>query len=65
MLGIYKSWGSKLVNTTDSNHNTPLHIAAKKGNINSLKVRRQRVREKAKRGQKEKKIMYSTCILHL
>ena len=61
MLGIYEDWGSELVNTTDSIHNTPLHIAAKKGNINSLKVRRERererererVREKVKRGQKE------------
>ena len=61
MLGIYEDWGSELVNTTDSTHNTPLHIAAKKGNINSLRVRRERereterVREKVKRGQKENK----------
>ena len=55
MLDTYE-WGSELVNRTDSTHNTPLHIAAKKGNINSLKVRRERqreterVREKVKRG---------------
>lgn len=42
---MYEDWGSKLVNKTDYNHNRPLHIAAKKGNISSLKVRRKRERE--------------------
>ena len=51
MLGIYEVWGSELVNTTDSIHNTPLHIAAKKGNINSLKVRRERERESKREGK--------------
>ena len=27
-----------MLKTTDSNHNTPLHIACKKGNMESLKV---------------------------
>ena len=39
---MHEDWGSKLVNMTDYNHNRPLHIAAKKGNISSLKVRRKR-----------------------
>ena len=39
---MYEEWGSELVNTPDSTHNTPLHIAAKKGHINSLKVMRQK-----------------------
>ena len=55
MLDIYKVWGSKLVNTTDSTHNTPLHIAAKKGNINSLKVRRERERERERESKREGK----------
>lgn len=56
MLGIYEDWGSELVNTTDSIHNTPLHIAAKKGNISSLKVRREREskREGKERTEREK-----------
>ena len=39
---MHEDWGSKLVNMTDYNHNRPLHIAAEKGNISSLKVRRKR-----------------------
>ncbi|XP_019851378.1 PREDICTED: transient receptor potential cation channel subfamily A member 1 homolog [Amphimedon queenslandica] len=38
VLGVYEKWGSELVNTPDAIHNTPLHIAAKKGHINSLKI---------------------------
>uniref|UniRef100_A0A1X7V011 Uncharacterized protein n=1 Tax=Amphimedon queenslandica TaxID=400682 RepID=A0A1X7V011_AMPQE len=38
VLGVYGEWGSELVNTPDTTHNTPLHIAAKKGHINSLKI---------------------------
>ena len=51
MLGVYEEWGSELVNTPDTTHNTPLHIAAKKGHINSLKVKRERERERE--GEKE------------
>ena len=60
---MHEDWGSKLVNMTDYNHNRPLHIAAKKGNISSLKVRR-------KREQRERESMYTvymyvcTCTLH-
>ena len=55
MLGIYEDWGSELVNTTDSTHNTPLHIAAKKGNINSLRVRGERERERQRESKREGK----------
>ena len=66
MLGIYEDWGSELVNTTDSIHNTPLHIAAKKGNIKSLKVRREREREReSKREGKEKTERVKEEIIHV
>lgn len=52
---MHEDWGSKLVNMTDYNHNRPLHIAAKKGNISSLKVMRKR--EKRERGS-----MYSVYV---
>ena len=64
MLGIYEDWGSELVNTTDSIHNTPLHIAAKKGNISSLKVRRERERE-SKREGKERTEREKEEIIHV
>lgn len=38
LSGSVAQYCEGMLKTTDSNHNTPLHIACKKGNMESLKV---------------------------